>query len=84
MTSSTVILLWAGISHGKVQLGGSHRSGEQHWADAWMKSKGLDVNCPGGHPECTANIDRATPFSEFAIGKDFGSRIALQDALGCG
>ena len=23
---------------------------------AWIKGMGIDVQCPGGHPECTANM----------------------------
>ena len=51
------------------------------WSGAWLKGKGVDVDCPGGHAECTANLDRAAPFSEFCMGKDIGTQLALQDVL---
>ncbi|OWF56500.1 hypothetical protein KP79_PYT13768 [Mizuhopecten yessoensis] len=24
------------------------------WTGAWLRGKGYGVNCPGGHPDCTA------------------------------
>ncbi|KAK3105143.1 hypothetical protein FSP39_018102 [Pinctada imbricata] len=51
------------------------------WTGAWMRSKGMEVNCPGGHAECTANLAQSEPFSEFVMGKDIGNQLALQDVL---
>ena len=33
------------------------------WTGNWLKGKGIDVQCPGGHPECTANMSVFQPFS---------------------
>ena len=29
---------------------------------AWLKGMGIDVQCPGGHTECTANMSTFAPF----------------------
>ena len=33
------------------------------WTGAWLKGKGIDVQCPGEHPESTANMSAFQPFS---------------------
>ncbi|CAC5389780.1 unnamed protein product [Mytilus coruscus] len=51
------------------------------WKGAWLRGKGFDVNCPNGHEDCTANLYRAAPVSEYQMGKEIGSQLALQDIL---
>ncbi|XP_071117093.1 uncharacterized protein [Haliotis cracherodii] len=51
------------------------------WTGAWLKGKGMDVKCPGGHPDCTANMSAFAPFSEFNMGEDIGNQLALQGVL---
>jgi len=51
------------------------------WTGAWLQNKGMDVDCPSGHEGCTANIARPVPLSEFDMGKDIGTDLALQGAL---
>ena len=51
------------------------------WTGNWLKGKGIDVQCPGGHPECTANMSVFQPFSEYDMGHDIGSQLALQGML---
>ena len=51
------------------------------WTGAWLKGKGIDVQCPDGHPECTANMSGFQPFSEYDMGHDIGSQLALQGML---
>ncbi len=36
------------------------------WVGAWMKNRGYDVQCPGGHAECTADIPHLQPHSREA------------------
>ncbi|CAC5377889.1 unnamed protein product [Mytilus coruscus] len=51
------------------------------WKGAWLRGKGFDVNCPNGHEDCTANLYRAAPVSEYQMGKEIGSQLVLQDIL---
>ena len=53
------------------------------WIGAWLKGKGIDGQCPSGHPECTANTCMSViqPFSENDMGHDIGSQLALQGML---
>ena len=44
------------------------------WTGAWLKGKGIDLQCPSGHPECTANMSGFQPFSEY-------DKLALQGML---
>jgi len=50
------------------------------WSGAWLRSKGFVVECPGGHPECTANTYRHAPLSEFELGKDIGRQLSAEGA----
>ena len=34
------------------------------WTGTWLKRKVIDVKCPGGHPECTANLSAFAPLSD--------------------
>ncbi|XP_069109057.1 uncharacterized protein [Argopecten irradians] len=51
------------------------------WTGAWLRGKGYDVKCPGGHPDCTANIERHDGLSEYAMGKDIGDQLTSQGVL---
>lgn len=51
------------------------------WTGAWLRGKGLEVTCPGGHAECTANMSTFAPFSESNMGKDIGDQLGLQGML---
>lgn len=51
------------------------------WTGAWLHCKGMEVDCPGGHAECTANLSSAAPFLEYEMGKDIGTQLGLQDVL---
>ena len=39
------------------------------------------MQCPDGHPECTANMSGFQPFSEYDMGHVIGSQLALQGML---
>lgn len=51
------------------------------WTGAWLKGKGVEVQCPGGHPECTANVSPFAPFTEYDMGHEIGTELALQGIL---
>jgi len=51
------------------------------WIGAWMRGKGLNVQCPGGHEGCTGNLLPAKPLSEYDMGQAIGSQLAMQDVL---
>jgi len=52
-----------------------------YWTGAWLKGKGLTVDCPGGHEGCTANLTQAAPLSEYEMGKDIATQLEMQGAL---
>ena len=43
------------------------------WTGAWLRGKGMEVECAGGHPDCTANTYRQAPLSEYELGKAIGA-----------
>lgn len=47
-------------------------------AGSLMRSKGLNVNCPG-HEGCTATMKPMVPLSEYEQGKQIGKDLAEQD-----
>ncbi|KAK6183353.1 hypothetical protein SNE40_010853 [Patella caerulea] len=51
------------------------------WIGAWMKGKGMQVECPGGHEGCTANLVTEAPLSELDMGRALGTEFALQNVL---
>ena len=51
------------------------------WKGAWLRGKGFNVSCPNGHDECTANLHRAAPLSEYTMGKDIGKQLCLEGIL---
>ena len=46
-----------------------------------LQGKGIEVQCPGEHTECTANMSPFQPFSEYDMGHEIGSQLALQGVL---
>ena len=51
------------------------------WTGARLRGKGIDVQCPVRHPECTANMSLFQPFSKYDMGHEIGSQLALQGML---
>ncbi len=51
------------------------------WTGAWLRNKGLKVTCPGGHPDCTADLPPFAPLSEYEMGKHIGTDLGLQGVL---
>lgn len=51
------------------------------WTGAWLKGQGFNVQCPGGHEDCTANTHGHAPLSEFDLGKAIGRKLAVQGAF---
>ena len=51
------------------------------WTGAWLKGMGIDVQCPGRHTECTANMSTFAPFSEYDMGHGIDSQLSLQGIL---
>ena len=47
------------------------------WTGPWLKNKGIQVICPGGHPDCTADLPPFAPF----VGIYIGTNLALQGVL---
>ena len=52
-----------------------------YWTGAWLKGKGIDVQCLGRHTECTANMSTFAPFSEYDMGHEIGNQLSLQGIL---
>ncbi len=44
------------------------------WVGAWLRGQGFNVTCPGGHANCTANLNYYAPLTEYAMGRDIGSK----------
>lgn len=51
------------------------------WMGAYLRNKGFDTNCPGGHPECTANIPYMQPHSERAMAYDIAEQLSKEDLI---
>ncbi|CAC5419614.1 unnamed protein product [Mytilus coruscus] len=51
------------------------------WTGAWLRGKGFTIECPNGHEECTADLHRAAPLSEYELGKKIGNQLAVQGIL---
>ena len=51
------------------------------WTGAWLRDKGLSVDCPGGHAGCTANLNYSAPHYEYEMGHEIASQFALQEIL---
>jgi len=48
------------------------------WTGAWLRGKGFHVKCPGGHPDCTANLAAVAPHSEYEMAKKIGTQFLKQ------
>ena len=46
------------------------------WTGTWLRGNGYDVHCPGGHEDCTANIEMFSPLSEYEMAKSIGEDLA--------
>ena len=51
------------------------------WTGAWLKGKGFNIECPGNHEGCTANISQFSPLSEEKVGYEIGKQLILNDVL---
>ena len=51
------------------------------WVGASLRNKGYDVECPGGHANCTATIAPEDPLSEYNIGRQLGRQLTGQGVL---
>ena len=49
------------------------------WTGAWLRNRGFDVLCPGGHVDCTANIPYLQPHSERRMGYKIAEDFSLED-----
>lgn len=49
------------------------------WTVAWLRGKGMEVDCPVGHTECTANLSPAAP--EYEMGNVISTQLGMQDVL---
>ena len=49
------------------------------WTGAWLKNRGFDVLCPGGHAGCTANIPYLKPHSERKMADDIAEDLSLEN-----
>ncbi len=69
-------------------VGRGHRAAPDHWpvhaeqdmldrgTGAWLRGEGFDVQCPGNHPDFTANQGTQTPLSQRNIGAALGQSLA--------
>lgn len=51
------------------------------WTGSWLRGRGYNVTCPGGHPGCTANISRTKPLGEKSLGYTVGKEMAEKNIL---
>ncbi|OWF45136.1 hypothetical protein KP79_PYT13246 [Mizuhopecten yessoensis] len=51
------------------------------WKGKWLRRKGFDAKCPGGHIDCSATIGVETPLSEFEAAKLVGEQLYQQDLI---
>ena len=49
------------------------------WTGAWLRNRGFDVHCPGGHVDCTANIPYLQPHSERKMAYNIAEALSLED-----
>ena len=45
------------------------------WTGSWLRNRGFEVDCPGGHEGCTATLSRTEPLSEHRIGEKLGEKF---------
>lgn len=51
------------------------------WVGAWLQGQHFNVQCPGGHFDCTANLLAVAPHSEYEMAKAIGAKFAQQKIL---
>lgn len=51
------------------------------WTGSWLRGLGYEVTCPGGHPDCTANIKSTTTLGERSLGYKIGKDMAHKNIL---
>lgn len=51
------------------------------WTGSYLRNKGFDVECPGGHEGCTANTKYMQPHSERRMAHDMASQLHADDML---
>ena len=49
------------------------------WTGARLRSRGFAVKCPGGHAECTANLEYVAPHSERNMAYRIAADLSLED-----
>ena len=49
------------------------------WTGAWLKNRGFDVLCPGGHADCTANIPYLVPHSERRMAHEIANELSVEN-----
>lgn len=49
------------------------------WTGAWLKNRGFNVQCPGGHADCTANIPYLQSHSERKMTYKIAEDLSLQN-----
>lgn len=65
----------------KQQIVSMHLDNKLCWVGSWLRRQGFDVECPGGHPDCTATISPYEPMSERRIGECLGKCVSLEEIL---
>jgi hypothetical protein len=60
---------------------GMHLQSKLCWTGAWLMGKGYDVQCPGGHANCTANTSQHEPLGEAKFGYEIGKELSLNNIL---
>jgi hypothetical protein len=58
------------------EIVGLHVENKLCWKGSWLRNKGVNVSCPGGHKGCTATVSESTTLSEYQIGKKIGQQLA--------
>ena len=51
------------------------------WTGAFLRNRGYDVQCPGGHTGCTANLSYMEPHSERRIAFDIADQMYKDDIV---
>ena len=51
------------------------------WVGSWLRNRGYDVKCPGGHIQCTATLAVPDPISEYTLGEKIGNDFVEEDLL---
>ena len=49
------------------------------WKGQWLRNKGYDVTCPDGHEDCTSNLAKPVPLSEYEMGKTLAEQFLLEE-----